>query len=201
MDTFSFERKLSGEGFRCVAGVDEAGRGPLAGPVVAGSVVLPLDCDYSPFLDSKKLTAKKREKLFATLNDLGIPYGVGVASAAEIEDINILQASLLAMKRAVLALPAMPDYLLVDGKFTVPFDDLPQQALIKGESKSASIAAASIVAKVTRDRIMMEYHEKFPQYGFDRHKGYPTKEHKRLLIEFGPSDIHRKTFSGVKELL
>ncbi len=200
MDTFSYERQLAGKGVLCIAGVDEAGRGPLAGPVVAGAVVLPDQCDYTVFKDSKKLTAKKREQLFLLLQQLSIPYGVGIASPAEIEEINILQASLLAMKRAVLALPNMPDYLLVDGKFSVPLD-LPQQPLIKGESKSASIAAASIVAKVTRDRLMLDYHEQFPQYNFKQHKGYPTKEHKALLVEFGPCEIHRNTFSGVKELL
>ncbi len=200
MDSFSYERELTGKGVRCIAGVDEAGRGPLAGPVVAGAVVLPALCDYALFKDSKKLTAKKREQLFLVLKEMSIPFGVGIASPAEIEEINILQASLLAMKRAVLALPNMADYLLVDGKFSVPLD-LPQQSLVKGESKSASIAAASIVAKVTRDRLMRDYHEQFPHYNFKKHKGYPTKEHKALLVQFGPCDIHRKTFAGVKELL
>lgn len=200
MDSFFYEHQLYQKGVRCLAGVDEAGRGPLAGPVVAGAVVLPVQCDYTLFQDSKKLSAKKRDHLFLTLQEMSIPYAVGIASPAEIEEINILQASLLAMKRAVLALPDMPDYLLVDGKFSVPLD-LAQQPLIKGESKSASIAAASIVAKVTRDRIMMEYHEQFPQYNFMKHKGYPTKEHKALLVQFGPCPIHRKTFAGVKELL
>ncbi len=200
MHSFSYERELAGKGVRFVAGVDEAGRGPLAGPVVAASVILPMDCDYRQFQDSKKLTALKREKLYAILLSMDVPMGVGMATAVEIEEINILQASLLAMKRAVFDLPCMPDYLLVDGKFSVPLT-IPQQALVKGESKSASIAAASIVAKVTRDRIMMKYHEQFPQYHFDRHKGYPTKDHKRLLERFGPCEIHRKTFSGVWQLL
>jgi ribonuclease HII len=199
MDTFSFERELAGKGARLVAGVDEAGRGPLAGPVVAASVILPADCQYFLFQDSKKLTEKQRERLFAILTDMGIPIGVGVATPAEIDEINILQASLLAMKRAVLDLPEMPDFLLVDGKFTVPLK-VNQQALVKGESKSASIAAASIVAKVTRDRIMLGYHDMYPLYNFKKHKGYPTKEHRNLLIQFGPCEIHRKTFSGVREL-
>ena len=200
MDTFSFERELSGKGIRLVAGVDEAGRGPLAGPVVAAAVVLPADCMYSLFQDSKKLTEKQRERLFATLREMDIPIGVGMATPAEIDEMNILQASLLAMKRAVLNLPEMPQFLLVDGKFTVPLN-LSQQALVKGESKSASIAAASIIAKVTRDRIMLDYHAAFPSYNFKKHKGYPTKEHKNLLLQFGPCEIHRKTFRGVKELL
>ncbi|MFZ5772317.1 MAG: ribonuclease HII [Thermodesulfobacteriota bacterium] len=200
MDTFSFERELAGKGVRLVAGLDEAGRGPLAGPVVAASVILPADCEYVLFQDSKKLTEKQRDSLFATLTGMGIPIGVGVATPAEIDEINILRASLLAMKRAVLALPEMPDYLLVDGKFPVPLQ-VRQQALVKGESKSASIAAASIVAKVTRDRIMRDYHAAYPHYNFSRHKGYPTKEHRDLLLRFGPCAIHRKTFSGVQELL
>jgi ribonuclease HII len=199
MDTFSFERALAGKGARLVAGVDEAGRGPLAGPVVAASVILPADCQYFLFQDSKKLTEKQRERLFAILTDMGIPIGVGAATPAEIDEINILQASLLAMKRAVFDLPEMPDFLLVDGKFTVPLK-VNQQALVKGESKSASIAAASIVAKVTRDRIMLGYHDMYPRYNFKQHKGYPTKEHRNLLIHFGPCEIHRKTFSGVREL-
>lgn len=200
MVTFSFERELTGKGVRLVAGVDEAGRGPLAGPVVAAAVILPADCQYFFFQDSKKLTEKQRERLFATLTGMGIPIGVGVATPAEIDEINILQASLLAMKRAVLALPEMPDFLLVDGKFTVPLK-VSQQALVKGESKSASIAAASIVAKVTRDRMMLDYHAAYPRYNFKKHKGYPTQEHRNLLIQFGPCAIHRKTFGGVRELL
>lgn len=200
MVTFSFERELTGKGVRLVAGVDEAGRGPLAGPVVAAAVILPADCQYFLFQDSKKLTEKQRERLFATLTGMGIPIGVGVATPAEIDEINILRASLLAMKRAVLALPEMPDFLLVDGKFTVPLK-VSQQALVKGESKSASIAAASIVAKVTRDRMMLDYHAAYPRYNFKKHKGYPTQEHRNLLIQFGPCAIHRKTFGGVRELL
>ena len=200
MDSFSLERELAGKGVRFLAGVDEAGRGPLAGPVVAAAVVLPPDCDHGRFQDSKKLTHKKREQLYEYLFAMGVPVGVGMASPGEIEEINILQASLLAMKRAVLSLPQLPDYLLVDGKFPVPLQ-IEQQPLVKGESKSASIAAASIVAKVSRDRIMMEFHEQFPQYNFKKHKGYPTKEHKSLLVQFGPCDIHRKTFGGVRELL
>ncbi len=198
IDTFSFERHLHAEGLLPVAGVDEAGRGPLAGPVVAGAVILPADLDHSPFKDSKKLTAKGRERVFALLEELQVPMAFGICSAQEIDEINILQASLLAMKRAVEKLSQAPAFLLVDGKFTVKMD-LPQQALVKGESKSASIAAASVVAKVTRDRLMLEYHEKYPLYNFHQHKGYPTKAHKALVALYGPCPIHRLTFKGVQE--
>ena len=197
-DSFAYERGLAERGYQAVAGVDEAGRGPLAGPVVAGAVILPLDCRFEQFKDSKKLSPQAREKLFVVLQDMDIPLGVGLASPAEIDRINILQASLLAMKRAVLALSVKSDYLLVDGKFQVPLG-LPQQALVKGESKSASIAAASIIAKVSRDRLMAQYHQQFPEYCFDRHKGYPTALHRQLVKKFGPCEIHRRTFKGVRE--
>lgn len=181
-----------------VAGVDEAGRGPLAGPVVAAAVILPAGLDYSPFQDSKKLTAKARDRVFSLLEELHVPMAVGICSAQEIDEINILQASLLAMKRAVEKLAEMPAFLLVDGKFTVKMD-LPQEALVKGESKSASIAAASVVAKVTRDRLMCAYDDQFPLYNFRQHKGYPTKAHKALISQHGPCSIHRLTFKGVQE--
>jgi ribonuclease HII len=201
-DTFYYERNLADQGFAAVAGVDEAGRGPLAGPVVAGCVILAPDCDYLAFKDSKKLTAVRRDKLFDLLNDSDAVIGVGVASAEEIDRINILQASLLAMKRAVHECAArsscLPDFLLVDGTFTVPMD-LPQQPLVRGESKSASIAAASIIAKVSRDRLMAKYHEQYPQYNLLQHKGYPTKAHRLSIVDHGPSPIHRKTFKGVRE--
>ncbi|MBC8316435.1 MAG: ribonuclease HII [Desulfobulbaceae bacterium] len=197
-DPFFYERQLAGQGHCLIAGVDEAGRGPLAGPVVAAAVILPDDCDYIRFKDSKKLTPARREKLYQVLYDMGIPIGVGSAGPEEIDDINILQASLLAMRRAVESLSGIPDYILVDGKFPVPVS-IPQKALIKGEQKSASIAAASIIAKVTRDRLMCELDEQFPQYNFCKHKGYPTKEHKQLIMQHGPCPIHRKSFRGVRE--
>lgn len=198
IDTFSFERRLHQEGFVPVAGVDEAGRGPLAGPVVAAAVILPVDLDYSPFKDSKKLTEKGRDRVFALLEELHVPMAVGICSAQEIDEINILQASLLAMKRAVEQLCHAAAFLLVDGKFTIKMD-LPQQALVKGESKSASIAAASVVAKVTRDRLMLSFDEEYPLYNFRQHKGYPTKAHKALVAQHGPCPIHRLTFKGVLE--
>jgi ribonuclease HII len=199
-DPFFYERQLARQGHCLIVGVDEAGRGPLAGPVVAGAVILPEDCDYRQFKDSKKLTPKRREKLYQVLQDMQIPIGVGIAGHEEIDRINILQASLLAMKRAIDALALIPDYILVDGKFPVPVM-IPQESLVKGEQKSASIAAASIIAKVTRDNLMFEIHKRFPQYNFCKHKGYPTKEHKQLIVEHGPSIVHRKTFRGVRELL
>jgi len=204
-DTFSFERTLYQQGYSRVAGVDEAGRGPLAGPVVAACVILPRDLDHSIFRDSKLLTARRRSLIFDVLQGNGALIGVGSADPREIEQINILQASLLAMKRAVEDCAAhnlggLPDYLLVDGKFQVPAS-VSQLTLVKGESKSASIAAASIIAKVTRDRIMADNHQQFPQYGFLRHQGYPTKEHRQAISRFGPCPLHRRTFRGVIEFL
>lgn len=197
-DNFSFERQLHSLGKLFVAGTDEAGRGPLAGPVVAAAVILPADCAASQFLDSKKLPPKKRLQLNRRLTELGADIGIGTTSAAEIDEINILQASLLSMKRAVLSLSNLPEFLLVDGKFTTSLE-LPQLALIKGEDKSASIAAASIVAKVTRDKLMKALHEKYPQYNFHRHKGYPTKMHRVAIATHGICSEHRKSFRGVKE--
>lgn len=204
-DTFCFERSLYAQGYASVAGLDEAGRGPLAGPVIASCVVLPRDCDYTLFIDSKRLTAHRREVLFEKLQQNGARIGIGAADAREIEQINILQASLLAMKRAVEDCAAddggrLPGYLLVDGKFHVP-GFMSQLALIKGESKSASIAAASIIAKVTRDRFMMEAHRLYPEYGFNRHQGYPTLQHRQAIARNGPCPLHRRTFKGVMEFV
>jgi ribonuclease HII len=200
VDTFFIERNLSEQGFSSIAGVDEAGRGPLAGPVVAGCVVLPQEGDHSCFKDSKKLSPRQREKLFTVLQSSRARIGVGIVSSRKIEEINILQASLLAMQRAIEdCLPeGLPDFLLVDGTFSVPIS-LSQQPLVKGESKSASIAAASIIAKVTRDHLMAEAHEQFPEYNFIKNQGYPTKEHRQAIAEFGPCVLHRRTFKGVKE--
>lgn len=201
-DTFLLERTLAARGFAAIAGVDEAGRGPLAGPVVAGCVILDPKSAYHQFKDSKKLTAARREDLFFALENSKVPVGVGIVSARKIEEINILQASLLAMRRAVeQCLPVgLPDFLLVDGTFPVPMS-LPQQPLVKGESKSASIAAASIVAKVTRDRLMAEAHAQFPHYNFIQNQGYPTQEHRAAIAEYGPCIHHRRTFKGVREFL
>lgn len=203
-DTFHYERILWRSGYQCVAGLDEAGRGPLAGPVVAGCVVLPAGCDYQRFKDSKQLTPAQREEQFALLHTCGAKIGYAVISAEEIDRINILQASLKAMALAVshltLQFGTEPEFLLVDGTFPAPVN-LPQKPLTKGESKSASIAAASIIAKVTRDRLMEEYHTRFPAYNFPRNKGYATAEHRRAIKEHGPCAIHRRTFGGVRKYL
>jgi ribonuclease HII len=197
-DTFAIERSLLSQGYAIVAGTDEAGRGPLAGPVVAACVILPQHCEYQQFQDSKKLSAKARGELAQRLVALEAQIGVGIVSAAEIDRLNILQASLLAMKKAVEKLPCLPDFLLVDGKFTVPMA-VAQKAYVKGDSRSASISAASIVAKVTRDAIMEQYHLEYPQYNFARHKGYPTAEHRRIIREIGPCSIHRQSFKPVRD--
>jgi ribonuclease HII len=184
-----------------VAGCDEVGRGPLAGPVVAACVILPRDCDHSIFLDSKKLTHARRIALNNTLQKINGIVGIGQVSEKKIDTINILQASLLAMKIAAWDLAVRgfkPDFLLVDGKFPLPLNT-PQQTLVRGESKSASIAAASIAAKVTRDRLMEDLHEQYPVYNFKQNKGYPTNEHRQALLSHGPSPVHRYSFKGVKE--
>jgi len=199
-DSFAFERRLIERGMTVVAGVDEAGRGPLAGPVVAACVVLPGNCDFTLFKDSKKLSAPVRQRLHLELIRIGAQIGVGIVSPSDIDRLNILQASLLAMKLAMEELPVSPDFLLVDGKFPVPVF-VAQQPLIKGESRSASIAAASIVAKVTRDHMMAEYHKQFPAYNFRKHKGYPTAAHRQAIREHGPCPIHRRSFRGVREFV
>ncbi len=192
-----FEEQALQAGFRSVAGVDEAGRGPLAGPVVSAAVILPPGFAVAGITDSKKLTPRKRDIFFDILMEQALSVSTGLATVEEIDDINILQASLLSMVRAVKGLDPAPDYLLIDGKFTIG-SDLPQEAIIKGDARSISIAAASIIAKVTRDRIMKTLHDQYPRYGFDRHKGYPTAMHRAALLEFGPSPVHRKTFQGVR---
>ena len=203
-DNFHFERELQARGWKCIAGTDEAGRGPLAGPVVAACVSLSRDCDPAPFLDSKKISAKQRRHLYETLKSSGSSIGIGVVSHRRIDAINILQASLLAMKLAVFNHAAMAansvDFLLVDGKFEIPLE-IQQLALIKGESKSGSIAAASIIAKVYRDRIMEVLHHKYPHYDFLQHKGYPTRRHRQAIARFGPCPFHRMTFKGVREFV
>lgn len=202
-DNFYFERELRFRGYECVVGTDEVGRGPLAGPVVASCVSLPANCDPSPFLDSKVTSHKQRIKLAALLEHLGAVIGIGIVSHWRIDIVNILQASLLAMKLAVFhhsKILRPPDFILVDGKFEIPVDT-PQQALIKGESRSASIAAASIIAKLRRDSIMTMLHKRYPHYNFYKNKGYPTKEHRKAIADFGPCPIHRQTFKGVREFV
>ncbi len=197
---WQLEHEAVNKGYTYIAGLDEAGRGPLAGPVVSAAVILPIDFQCDGVNDSKKLSEKKRELLFPHIKEQAISVGVGICSNSKIDQINILQASLLSMKRAVEDLSQLPDYLLIDGKFTIDAA-IDQSAIIKGDSKSISIAAASIIAKVTRDAIMKDLHEQFPVYGFARHKGYPTKAHKAAILEHGPCPFHRKSFKGVKEVV
>jgi len=197
-DLWAFEKKSARKGYARIAGLDEAGRGPLAGPVVAAAIVLPADFPISDITDSKKLTPAKRELLFDHIYIHADAVGIGLIDASEIDRINILRASLSAMTLAVENLYPSPDFLLVDGKFSIP-SDIPQRPLVKGDALSISIAAASIVAKVTRDRFMKRYHEDYPQFGFDQHKGYPTRAHREAIREFGPCPIHRQSFKGVSE--
>ncbi|MBT9139101.1 MAG: Ribonuclease HII [Syntrophomonadaceae bacterium] len=188
------EERLRTEGATFIAGIDEVGRGALAGPVVAAAVVLPEEPFIDGVRDSKKLSPIRREEIFAVIYGIAISIGVGVIDAKVIDKINILQATYLAMRQAVSRLSFTPDYLLIDG-FPVPEVEVPQLSLLKGDSRSISIAAASIIAKVTRDRIMIEEGSAHPYYGFLRHKGYGTKEHYRAIAKYGPCSIHRQSFN------
>jgi ribonuclease HII len=199
-DTYSLERCLRQKGYQWIAGLDEVGRGPLAGPVVAACVILQESCDNSCFVDSKTINAKNRSRLYRELKQNGAQISVGIVSETDIDRLNILQASLFAMKKAVLTMPVQPDFLLVDGNQPVPMST-PQQTLVKGESKSASIAAASIVAKVVRDDMMDQYHLQYPEYNFQQNKGYPTLEHRQAIRIYGPCAIHRQSFKCVKEFI
>jgi len=183
-----------------IAGVDEAGRGPIAGPVVAACVVLPPRHTLAGIADSKQLTPAQREALYAAITQRALAWAIGLASPREIERYNILQASLLAMRRAVLALPLPPQRVLVDGKHAIPSLPLPQQAVVGGDALEESIAAASILAKVARDRIMRELDRLYPQYGFAQHKGYPTALHLQRLRQYGACPAHRRTYAPVAQL-
>lgn len=195
------EREERVKGFRAVAGVDEAGRGPLAGPVVAVACLLPDDLLISGVNDSKKLSAERRQEIDALLRaDARVVIGVGEIDNAEIDRINIFQATIQAMLRAVAALSAVPDLLLVDG-LQLPHPTIPARKIIGGDGSCYSIAAASILAKVHRDRLMCAFHQQWPAYGFDRHKGYATDDHRRALEEHGPCPIHRLTFEPLKSLV
>ncbi len=196
MKKYHPEKILTETGCRYVAGIDEAGRGPLAGPVVASAVIFPQNWTYPGIKDSKKLSAKKREQLFAVIKKNALAWSWAQVEAPEIDRINILQASLLAMKKAAEALQTAPDYIMVDGNHEIPVNT-PQSAIVKGDEKIFTIAAASIVAKVVRDSIMCKYHVIYPQYDFARHKGYGTRQHLEALRVHGCCSIHRKTFRGV----
>lgn len=188
---WAYEREYGS--YSNICGIDEVGRGPLAGPVVAGAVILPKDCDILYINDSKKLTAAKREELYAVIMQKAVAVGIGMASPKRIDEINILQATYEAMREAISKLPIKPDILLNDA-VTIPEVDIRQIPIIKGDEKSISIGAASIVAKVTRDRLMVEYDAKLPEYGFASNKGYGSKAHIEALKKYGPSPIHRTCF-------
>lgn len=186
------------QGHEAVAGLDEAGRGPLAGPVVAAAVILPPGLNLPGVTDSKQLSAVRRQELYCLIMEQALSVGVGEAGVQEIDEVNILQATLRAMERALASLVPAPDFLLVDGITPLPVS-IPQRTIAKGDSLSLSIAAASIVAKVTRDRQMLEWHQRYPGYGFDRHKGYGSKDHLAAIGRLGPCPIHRLSFRGVRE--
>ncbi len=197
-DLWRFEKRLRSQGYSRIAGVDEAGRGPLAGPVVSAAVILPPTFKRRGVNDSKQLTPLQRARLYERIYAQAVAVGIGIVDACEIDRINILQAARLSMAIAVANLDPEPDFVLIDGNFGIPAI-LPQEAVVQGDARSVSIAAASIVAKVSRDRLMERYHQDYPQFGFDRHKGYPTPEHQAAIVSFGPCAIHRCTFRGVRE--
>lgn len=193
MDWYAYEKRAGEQGFSAVCGIDEAGRGPLAGPVCAAAVILPPDCDIPGLNDSKKLSEKKREALFPVIQEKALAFGIGWATAEEIDRVNILQATFLAMVRAVEALPAPADYALVDGNRMPPLP-IPGETIVKGDATSASIAAASILAKVSRDRLLRRLDEEHPEYGFAKHKGYGTQAHYEAIRKYGLLPEHRRSF-------
>lgn len=196
IDNLRYEREAYAANFRHVAGLDEVGRGPLAGPVVAAAVIMPPDFHDSRVTDSKKIPEKQRGELCRLIYNKAISIGIGIVDAGEIDRVNILRASLTAMRLACAKLNPKPDFLLIDGKFTIE-SDVPQKAVIKGDNLSFTIACASIVAKVTRDAMMDVYNDYYPEFNFPKHKGYPTKAHKNAICDFGPCPIHRLSFRGV----
>lgn len=194
MPDYEFEKAAVNSGFSCICGVDEAGRGPLAGPVCAAAVILPEGAVIEGLDDSKKLTEKKREKLYDIIKETAVAYSVAYGTLEEIENVNILEATYLAMNRAIEGLNVKPDFALIDGNRVPRGIKIPCETIVKGDSKSMSVAAASVLAKVTRDRLMLEYDKKYPEYNFKKHKGYGTKEHTELIKQYGPCEIHRLSF-------
>ena len=193
MDWLEFEKEAAAKGYKAVCGVDEAGRGPLAGPLCAAAVILPENTIIEGVNDSKKLSEKKREALFDVIKEQALSYSIAFASVEEIEEMNILNATMLAMKRAVEELDVKADYAMIDGN-RLPNLDIDSEFIIKGDAKSMSIACASILAKVSRDRLLYKYAEEFPEYSFDKHKGYGTKVHVEALKKYGPCKYHRLSF-------
>ena len=193
-DLWIYEHAAQEQGFELICGVDEAGRGPLAGPVCAAAVILPPDLEIEGLNDSKKLTEKKRDALYDIITEKALAYGIAMATEQEIDEINILQATFLAMRRAVEQLSVRPSFVLVDGNREPDLGDLPLKTVVKGDSLSANIAAASILAKVTRDRYMVEMDASYPEYGFAVHKGYGTQKHYEALRQYDACPIHRRSF-------
>lgn len=198
MDWLKYENEALSKGYNNICGVDEAGRGPLAGPVCAAAVILHKGEIIEGVNDSKKLTEKKREALYDVIKEKAVAYSIAFASVEEIEEMNILNATMLAMKRAVEGLEVPADYAMIDGN-KIPDLIIPAECVVKGDANSMSIAAASILAKVTRDRLCAEYETEYPQYGFAKHKGYGTKLHREMILKYGPCQIHRMSF--LKNLL
>ena len=194
MPDYEFEKAAVNSGFSCICGVDEAGRGPLAGPVCAAAVILPEGAVIEGLDDSKKLTEKKRERLYDIIKETAVAYSVAYGTLEEIETVNIVEATYLAMNRAIEGLSVKPDFALIDGNRVPRGIKIPCETIVKGDSKSMSVAAASVLAKVTRDRLMLEYDKKYPEYNFKKHKGYGTKEHTELIKQYGPCEIHRLSF-------
>ena len=193
MDWLEFEKEALAKGYKSVCGVDEAGRGPLAGPVCAAAVILPEGVIIDGVNDSKKLSEKKRESLFDVIREQALSYSIAYATVDEIEEINILNATMLAMRRAIDGLDIKADYAMIDGN-KIPPIDIDAECIVKGDAKSMSIACASILAKVSRDRLLYKYAEEYPMYGFDKHKGYGTKVHREAILKYGPCPYHRKSF-------
>lgn len=193
MDWLEFEKEALAKGYKSVCGVDEAGRGPLAGPVCAAAIILPEGVIIDGVNDSKKLSEKKRESLFDVIREQALSYSIAYAMVDEIEEINILNATMLAMRRAIDGLDIKADYAMIDGNKIPPLD-IDAECIVKGDAKSMSIACASILAKVSRDRLLYKYAEEYPMYGFDKHKGYGTKVHREAILKYGPCPYHRKSF-------